>query len=85
MGCYYTKLCFCSSIVYEYINYIYIHIYGLQIRKKDESIKIELTEIGLGWNIDWIDVTQDSSRWWDVVSMVINFRVPQNARNFLNI
>jgi hypothetical protein len=46
---------------------------------------MELTEIGLGWDMDWIDVTQDSSMWWDVVSMVINFRVPQNARNFLNI
>ena len=46
---------------------------------------MDLTEIGLGRDVDWIDVTQDSSRWRDVVSIVINFRVPQNASNFLNI
>jgi len=64
---------------------IHIRIYGLQILRKNDSIKMELTETGLGWDVDWIDVTQDSSRWWDVVSMVINFQVPQNARNFLII
>ena len=62
-----------------------IYIYGLKIRRKDDSIKMDLTEIGLGRDVDWIDVTQDSSRWRDVVSIVINFRVPQNASNFLNI
>ena len=66
------------------IYIIHIHIQALKIRRKDDSIKMGLTEIGLGWDVDWIDVTQDISRWWDVVSMV-NSRVPQNARNFLNI
>jgi hypothetical protein len=86
-----TKLCFCSSIVYEYINYIYInifiyiHIYSLKIRRNNDSIKIDIIEIGLGWDVDLIDVAQDSSRWWDVASMVRNYRVLQNARNFLNI
>jgi len=46
---------------------------------------MDLTEIGLGWDVDWIDVAQDSSRWWDVASMARNYRVSQNARNFLNI
>jgi hypothetical protein len=50
-----------------------------------DSIKMDLTEIGLGWDVDWIDVAQDSSRWWDVASMARNYRVSQNARNFLNI
>jgi hypothetical protein len=79
-----TFLDLSSMSVYIYI-YIYIYIYGLKIRRKDDSIKMDLTEIGLGWDVDWIDVTQDSSRWRDVVSIVINFRVPQNASNFLNI
>lgn len=73
-----------NSILIIYI-YIYTHIYGLKISRKDDSIKMDLTEIGLGWDVNWIDVTQDSSRWWDVVSIAINFRVAQNARNFLNI
>jgi hypothetical protein len=46
---------------------------------------MKITEIRLECDVDWIDVTQDSGRWWDIVSMVINFRVPQNAKNFLNI
>jgi hypothetical protein len=48
-------------------------------------LKWILKEIGLGWGVDVIYVAQNISRWWDVVSKVINFRVPQNARNFLNI
>jgi hypothetical protein len=33
--------------------------------------------------MDWIDMAQDRDRWRDVVNVVMNLRVPQNAGNFL--
>ena len=32
------------------------------------------------WGMDWIDLAQDSDRWW---ALVMNLRVPSNAGNFL--
>jgi hypothetical protein len=64
---------------------MYIYIYGLKICREDNRIKMYLKEIGLGWDVDVIYVAQNSSRCWAVVSTAINFRVPQNVRNFLNI
>jgi hypothetical protein len=29
-----------------------------------------------GGGIDWIDLAQDRDRWWEVVNMVMNLRVP---------
>jgi hypothetical protein len=26
--------------------------------------------------MDWIDMAQDSDRWWDLVNVVMNLRVP---------
>jgi hypothetical protein len=33
--------------------------------------------------MDWIDMAQDGDRWWTLVSAIMNFRIPQNAGNFL--
>jgi len=30
-----------------------------------------------GWGgVDWINLAQDRNRWWALVKMVMNFRVP---------
>jgi len=37
-------------------------------------IKMELQEVG--WEgTDWIDLAQDTDRWWAVVKVVMNLRV----------
>ena len=32
--------------------------------------------------MDWIDLAQDRDKWWAVVDMVMNCRIPYNAGNF---
>ena len=51
-------------------------------RRWVDNIKTDLQEVGCGY-MDWIWLTQDSDGWRRVVSSVMNFRVPQNAGNFL--
>jgi hypothetical protein len=43
---------------------------------------VDLQEVGCG-DMDWIDLAQDKGRGRALVSVVMNFRVPQNAGNFL--
>jgi hypothetical protein len=38
-------------------------------------MKINLGEVGWG-GIDWNDLAQDRDRWWALVTMVMNLRVP---------
>jgi hypothetical protein len=41
----------------------------------EDNIKMDFQEVGWG-GIDWIDVAQDRDRWWALVYMVMNLRVP---------
>jgi hypothetical protein len=36
---------------------------------------MDLRETGFG-DVDWIHLVQDRDRWWALVNMVMNFRVP---------
>jgi len=39
-------------------------------------IKIDLQEVGGGCG-DWMELAQDTDRWWALVSTVMNFRDPK--------
>ena len=55
---------------------------GRPRRRWEDNIKMDLQEVGGGCG-DWMELAQDRDRWWALVSTVMNFQVPQNARNFL--
>ena len=48
---------------------------GRPIRRWEDSIKMDLEEVGRGCG-DWMDLAQGRDRWWALVSTVMNFRVP---------
>jgi hypothetical protein len=44
-------------------------------RRWEDNIRMDLQEVGRGCE-DWIGLAQDTDRWWALVSVVRNFRVP---------
>jgi hypothetical protein len=44
-------------------------------RRWQDNIKMDLQEVGGGCG-DWIELAQDRNKWRDLVSAVMNFRVP---------
>jgi hypothetical protein len=44
-------------------------------RRCEDNIKMDLWEIGLE-GVDWIHLALERDRWWDLLSAVINLRVP---------
>jgi len=45
-------------------------------RRWEYNIKMDLQEVGRGWG-DWMELAQDRDRWRELVSTVMNFRVPK--------
>jgi hypothetical protein len=43
--------------------------------KWEDNIKIDLQEVGCG-GMGWIKLAQDRDRWWELVNVVMNLRVP---------
>jgi len=48
---------------------------GRPRRRWEDNIKIDLEEVGCG-GMDWIELAQDTDRWWALVNAVMNLRVP---------
>jgi len=48
---------------------------GRPRRRWEDNIKMALREVGCG-DMDWIDLAQDRDMWRDLVSAVMNLRVP---------
>jgi hypothetical protein len=48
---------------------------GRPRRRWEDSIKIDVREIGFG-DVDWIYLAQDRGRWRDLVNTVMNLRIP---------
>ena len=49
---------------------------GRPRRRWEDNIKMDLQEVG-GSCGDWMELAQDRDRWWALVDMVMNFRVPK--------
>ena len=55
---------------------------GRPRRRWEDKIKMDLQEVGRGRG-DWMELAQDKDRWRALLSSAMNFRVQQNAGNFL--
>jgi hypothetical protein len=48
---------------------------GRPRRRWEDNIQLDLQEVGSG-GTDWIEVAQDTDKWWALVNVVMNLRVP---------
>jgi len=48
---------------------------GRPRNRRDDNIKLGLQEVGLG-GMDWIDLAQDTDRWWALINAVMNLWIP---------
>jgi hypothetical protein len=45
------------------------------VSRWEDNIKMDVQEVG--WEgVDWIDMAEERDRWWTVVNVVMNLRVP---------
>ena len=49
---------------------------GRPRRRWDNNIKMDFQEVGRGC-VDWMELAQNRDRWRELVSKVMNFRVPK--------
>jgi hypothetical protein len=47
---------------------------GIPRRRWEDNIKMDLQEVE--WGMVWIELAQDRDRWWALVNVVMNLRVP---------
>jgi hypothetical protein len=55
---------------------------GKPRRRVEENIRIDLQRVGCG-GMDWTGLARDRDSWRTLVNEVMNFRIQQNAGNFL--
>ena len=48
---------------------------GRPRRRWEDNINMDLQEVGCG-DMDWVELAQDTNRWWALVNAVMNLRVP---------
>ena len=49
--------------------------FGRRRRRWEDNIKMDLQDVECE-GMDWIELAQDSDRWWAVVNAAMNLRVP---------
>ena len=56
--------------------------FGKPVRRWEDNSKLDLQDVG--WeSMAWIDLAQKRDRWWALVNVVMNLRVPQKVEYFL--
>jgi len=48
---------------------------GRHRHRWEDNIKMDLQEVGWGM-MDWLELAQGRDRWWVLVNVVLNLRVP---------
>ena len=64
-----------SSVDNDVVNKPYLLIYTILYRRWEDNIRMDLQEVGLGYE-DWIGRAQDRDRWRALVCAVRNLRFP---------